>query len=74
MFSRATLSHLTAILREKICDFFLGCKLASISFRKAVFTLRARFARTLRTEVARCVADPADVDAELAYLIRLVSE
>ena len=42
--------------------------------RKAIFTLRARFAKTLRMEVARCMADPADVDAELSYLIGLVSQ
>jgi RNA polymerase sigma-70 factor (ECF subfamily) len=41
--------------------------------RVAVHRLRRRFGRCLRQTLADTVNDPADVDAELAYLLRVVS-
>jgi RNA polymerase sigma factor (sigma-70 family) len=41
--------------------------------RVAVLRLRRRFQQRLRAEIADTVADPADVDAEIRYLIRALS-
>lgn len=41
--------------------------------RKAVHDLRQRFAALLRLEVRKLVADDADVDDELRYLVRLLT-
>ena len=41
--------------------------------RVAVHRLRRRFGRCLRQTLADTVNDPADVDAELAYLLKVVS-
>jgi len=40
--------------------------------RVSVHRLRKRFGRLLREEVAATVADPADVDAELRYLLEVL--
>jgi RNA polymerase sigma factor (sigma-70 family) len=42
--------------------------------RVSVHRLRKRFGRLLRQEVAATVADPADVDAELRYLLGVLGE
>jgi RNA polymerase sigma-70 factor (ECF subfamily) len=39
----------------------------------AVYRLRSRYRQILREEVARTIADPADVDAEIADLLRALS-
>ena len=40
--------------------------------RTALSRLRARFREMVRFEVARVVADPAEVDDEISYLIQLL--
>jgi hypothetical protein len=42
--------------------------------RRAASDLRARFGRLLRSEVARVVSDPAEVDEELRYLLQLLTD
>ena len=39
--------------------------------RVAVHRMRRRFARLLREEIGRTVADPADIEPEIAYLLRV---
>ena len=41
--------------------------------KSAVHRIRQRFGKTLRAEIARTVADPADVEDELRYLFSAVS-
>ena len=48
----------------------LGWPVATV--RTTLLRLRQRYRRTLRTEVARTLANPADVDDELRYLYRLL--
>ena len=43
--------------------------LGESTLRVAVHRLRRRFAELLREEVARTVADPADVDAEIRFML-----
>lgn len=52
----------------------LGVRLATTegAARKAVFDLRARLGAFIRSEVAATVADPAQVEDEVRYLVSLI--
>jgi len=43
------------------------------SVKVAAHRLRGRYRQILREEVARTVADPADIDAEIADLLKALS-
>jgi DNA-directed RNA polymerase specialized sigma24 family protein len=44
------------------------------AMKAAVHRLRARYRALLRDEIAHTVADPAEVEAEVRYLIRVISQ
>src|ERR1035438_8975805 len=47
--------------------------LTEIAVKSAVFRMRQRYRELVREEVANTVESPAEVDAEITYLIRVVS-
>ncbi len=49
----------------------LGVPVATL--RTSLMRLRLRYREVLRDEVARTVADPAEVDEELQYLYRILT-
>ena len=51
-----------------------GLDMSEEALRVALHRLRKRFGEILRETIAQTVADPADVDDELRYLIRLWGE
>ncbi len=61
---------------EAVSDGYAGLALrlevAEGTARKMVFDLRARFGAMIRQEVAATVADPAEVENELRYLMSLL--
>ena len=44
------------------------------AMKAAVHRLRGRYRVLLREEIAHTVADPAEIEAEVRYLIRVISQ
>ena len=68
-------AHLSSTM-ESLTYAETGVKLgvSEGAVKVAVYRLRQRYVRFLREEIARTVATPADVDDELRYLMRVLSE
>lgn len=59
--------------RGELDEIAERCGVSPQAVRKAASDLRARFGRMLRKEVERVVSSPAEVDAELRYLLELLT-
>ena len=46
-----------------------GCSQEAL--RMAVFRMRERYRKLLRSEIAKTVSDPADIEPEIDYLFRV---
>lgn len=55
-------------------DVGAALQMTESAVRVAVYRLRRRYRELLREEVARTVSDPADVDDEIRYLMKIVSQ
>lgn len=53
-------------------EFGAGIGMSEAAVKSAVHRMRHRFGETLRAEVAQTVADPAEVEDELRYLLAVV--
>ena len=51
----------------------LNLKMSETALKSAMFRLRARFRELLRHEVVQIVSDPKDVDDEIRYLLKVLS-
>lgn len=60
--------------RERVAEAAAQLQMTPPALTVALHRLRRRVGERLRANVAETVADPAEVDAELRYLIQVVSE
>ncbi len=60
-------------LEESYKEIGKSLQISEGSVKVAAHRLRGRYRQILREEVARTVADPAEIDAEIAELLRALS-